>query len=365
MLFATPPITPGLAHDLSELDELRAQMNRETTGSAPWMGTLRRFVRAATVSQSTSIEGFHVSDEEALSLVSGTAHAASGETAQEAVECYARAMTHVGSMARDPGFRWSDRVLLDLHFDVCSFQRDKDPGLWRTGPVAVVDGRGRIVYQAPPADQVPALMAEVVEWLQHGDVDAHVVVRAAMAHLHVVSVHPFADGNGRVSRVAQSLVLARDGLLSPEFASIEEYLGEHTTAYYEQLQVAQGRTYDPARDASRWVELSVVAHLDQARRRLGQIKEAGSRWERLEQLTERRGWPDRFVIALEQSLFGTCDRTSYAREADVSAGTASSDLRRMVEAGFLLQQGQGPATRYEPSDALRAAVAPDSRNRPD
>ena len=87
------------------------------------------------------------------------------------------------------------------------------------------------------------------------------------------------------------------------------------------------------------------------------MRDAAARWEQLERLAEQRGWPDRFVVALEQSLFGVCDRTGYAREADVSSATASSDLRRMVEAGLLVQHGQGPATRYEPSDALRAAAS--------
>lgn len=357
MLFATPRPTAALARDLATLDELRAQLNRETHRPSPWMGTLRRLVRATTIAQSTSIEGFHVSDEEALSLVSGSAHAGAGETAQQAVECYARAMNHVAVLARDPDFRWLDRVILDLHYDACSFQLDQEPGLWRPTPVGVVDGRGRVVFQAPDADEVPALMREVVDWLDQGDLDAHVVVRAAMAHLHVVSVHPFRDGNGRVSRIVQSLVLARDGLLTPEFASIEEYLGEHTPAYYEQLQRAHGPTYDPSRDAGSWVAFCVRAHLDQARRRLAQVQEAATRWEQLERIADERGWPDRFVIGLEQSLFSACDRTSYGREADVSAGTASSDLRRMVEAGLLVQSGQGPATRYEPTDALRAAVA--------
>jgi len=321
------------------------------------MGTLRRLVKATTVAQSTAIEGFNVSDEDALSLVSGAAHAAAGETAREAVECYGRAMNHVAVLARDPGFRWLDRVLLDLHYDACSFQLDQDPGLWRTTPVAAVDGRGDVVYQAPPAAEVAELMTEVVEWLDRGDLDAHVAVRAAMAHLHVVSVHPFRDGNGRVSRIVQSLVLARDGLLSPEFASIEEYLGTHTRDYYDQLQQAHGATYDPRRDARDWIAFCVQAHLDQARRRLVQVDAAAKRWERLERLAAERNWPDRFVIAMEQSLFGGCDRTSYAREADVSAATASSDLRRMMEAGLLVQTGQARATRYAPSEALRAAVA--------
>lgn len=357
MLLRTPAPSRTLARDLAELDDLRARLNRETHRAAPWMGTLRRLVKATTIAQSTGIEGFHVSDVEALPLVSGAAHAGAGETAQQAVECYARAMNHVAILARDPGFRWLDRVILDLHYDACSFQHDQDPGLWRTTPVGVIDGRGRIVYQAPPAGEVPGLMREVVRWLDRGDLDAHVVVRAAMAHLHVVSVHPFRDGNGRVSRIVQSLVLARDGLLAPEFASIEEYLGEHTPAYYEQLQRAHGRTFDPRRDVGDWVAFCIRAHLDQARRRLAQVQEAATRWERLEALAEQRDWPDRFVVALEQSLFDACDRTTYAREADISAATASSDLRRMVEGRLLVQSGQGPATRYAPSEALRATIA--------
>jgi Fic family protein len=357
MLFATPAPTPKLARDLAKLDELRQQLTRETDRAAPWMGTLRRFVRATTITQSTGIEGFRVSEQDGVALANGEARARAGEVDRQAVECYARAMDHVGVLARDPAFSWLDRVILDLHYDACSFQRKHDPGLWRQESVGIVDGNGRIVYRAPDPGEVPGLMFDVVEWLEQGDLDVHVVVRAAMAHLHVVSVHPFSDGNGRVSRIVQSLVLARDGLLAPEFASIEEYLGERTHAYYEILQRTHGRTYDASRDAEPWVAFCAKAHLDQARRRLDQVHDAAARWERLERLAAKRGWPDRFVVALEQSIFGGCDRTGYARETGVSAATASSDLRRMVEAGLLLQRGQGPATHYDPSDALREAAS--------
>jgi len=357
MLFATPTLDATITRDLEELDELRDRLNRATGPTPPWMGTLRRLVRATSIAQSTAIEGFHVPEDRAVALVSGVAQPDPGDADQLAVACYAHAMDHAAVMARDPGFRWLDRVILDLHYDACSFQRAQGPGRWRDGPIGIADADGRIVYRGPDADDVVALMQEVVDWLDHGDAGAHVVVRAAMAHLHVVSVHPFHDGNGRLSRIVQSLVLARDGLLSPEFASIEEYLGAHTPAYYAALQETHGDRYDPTRDAGGWVAFCVEAHLVQARRRLDQIRKAGERWERLEHLVAQRRWPDRLVIALEQSLFGGCDRTGYAREAGVSPATASADLRRMVDAGLLLQRGQGPATRYEPSDALREAVA--------
>jgi len=76
------------------------------------------------------------------------------------------------------------------------------------------------------------------------------------------------------------------------------------------------------------------------------------RWAYLEQLVHQRDWPDRLVIALEQSLFRGTDRAIYVAEADVSAPTASSDLRRLLDAGLISQHGRGPATRYVASEQL-------------
>lgn len=357
MLFATPKVTPELQAGLDELDELRRALGHEVSRSVPWLGMLRRQVRASSFEGSTSIEGYGVPPEEAIALVSGGGPVESEDENRMAVACYARAMDHVGVMAVDPWFRWLDRVIVDLHFDACYFQKDNAPGLWRTGPVGVTGSDGRLVYQAPEAGEVSPLMAEVVKWLESGDLDAHVVVRAAMAHLHVVSVHPFRDGNGRVSRIVQSLVLARDGLMSPEFASIEEYLAQHTADYYAALNEAHGSTYQPERNVSNWVAFCIDAHIAQARRRLAQIEDAGARWGYLERLVEGRGWPDRIVIALEQSLVGGTDRTTYGEEAGVSPATASADFRRLLDSGLVEQSGQGRSVRYYASERLRADIA--------
>jgi hypothetical protein len=195
-----------------------------------------------------------VPESETIALVAGEEPADPDDANRMAVACYARAMDHVGTMAADPHFRWLDRVILDLHFDACYFQRDRSPGLWRTSPIHVTSPDGRsTAYEGPDEIEVPGLMDEVVDWLEHGDLDAHVAVRAAMAHLHVVSVHPFRDGSGRVSRIVQSLALARHGRLAPEFSSIEEYLGRHTAEYYSVLEQVQGGRYQPDRDAADWV----------------------------------------------------------------------------------------------------------------
>jgi len=115
----------------------------------------------------------------------------------------------------------------------------------------------------------------------------------------------------------QSLVLARDDVLAPELASIEEQLGERTA-------------------------------------------DDGRRWGRLEALAERRGWPDRLVIALELSLFGPVDRAAYAAEADVSPATASADFRRLLDAGLVDASGSGRSVRYRASEPLRRLAAGDA-----
>jgi Fic family protein len=357
MIFRTPPPTAPRRKRLAELDRLHEALRDELAKPGAWVGTLRRLARVIAVESSTAIEGFHVPHDDAVSLVSGAASPAPGDVDRLAVASYARAMEHVAVMAGDPGFRWLDRAILDLHFDACRFQRDKRPGRWRDGPVFVVRSDGRAIYQAPDAPEVPALMGEVVAWLQDGDPDAHVAVRAAMAHLHVAAIHPFHDGNGRVARIVQSLVLARHGILAPELASIEQHLGEDTASYYAVLRRVNGPRYSPGDgDAGPWVDFCIAAHLQQARRRLAEIGEAAARWQRLERLVDERGWPHRLVIALEQSLATGSDRARYASEAQIALVTASGDLRRLLDAGLVVQRGRGPATRYEASDALRRAL---------
>lgn len=360
-LFHTPPVTQALDKRLAEFDDLRERLGAQSGTAGRWLGSLRRQWRAASAESSIEIEGFSVPEDERIALATGDLQANPDDDDRMALWSYGRAMDHVGVMSDDPRFRWLDRVILDLHFDACHFQKERHPGQYRRGGIEVTSPHGGPpAYVGPPAEDVPGLMDEVVDWLELGDLDQHVAVRAAMAHLHVVSVHPFRDGNGRISRIVQSLVLARGGLLAPEFVSIEEYLGRNTDAYYATLQKVQGGSYQPDRDAAPWVRFCVGAHVEQAHRRLEQLAQAGARWTALEDLADQRGWPDRLVIALEQSLFRGVDRASYVAEADISAPQASNDLRRLVDAGLVVQRGRGRTTRYVASEHLRQ-IARDAR----
>ncbi|MGH2878816.1 MAG: Fic family protein [Solirubrobacteraceae bacterium] len=359
VLYAAPQLDATLEAELATFDALLGELAGRSASAGRWLGALRRQWRAASAESSIEIEGFSVPEEERVAVASGAEPADPTDEDRMALSCYARAMDHVGVMAADPGFEWVDRVILDLHFDACYFQKDKNPGQYRSRGVEVTSpGGGPPAYIGPPHETVPHLMRETLRWIAASDPQAHLIVRAAMAHLHVVSVHPFRDGNGRISRIVQSLVLALGGLLAPEFVTIEEYLGENTTSYYAALQAVQAGSYKPERDATPFVRFCIAAHIAQARRRLRQLEEAGARWAYLEKLVAQRGWPDRLVIALEQSLFHGSERASYAAEADISAPMASNDLRRLLDAGMISRQGRGRATRYLASEQLVEQVRP-------
>jgi len=355
MLFSTPPLA-AYGPALAELADLQSRLGAQVSQATPWVGRLRRQARAATARSSVAIEGFSVSQKEAEAIVKGQTVAAGQD--QRAFAGYALAMQHVAVLAEDPTFGWSQRLLLDLHFETCSSDPKGKPGLLRTGPIYVTAPGGGVAYRGPSADELPELLASLVAELEAASDDALVVVRAAMAHLNLVSIHPFNDGNGRLSRIIQSLLLARAGVLSPEFGSIEEYLARDTLRYYEVLREVQGGSYQPERSAEPWVAFCIEAHLVQARERISTLNRAADRWAVLEELVAARGWPERLAIALEQSLFGGVDRASYTEEADVSPATASADLRRLVDAGFLEAKGKGRKTRYLAAASLSGLVGP-------
>lgn len=122
-----------------------------------------------------------------------------------------------------------------MHYMMLAHDLTKSPGQYRTGPIYVHDERSDlVVYEGPDAGRVPGLMAELAADVQ-ADVDVDPLVRGAMAHLNLVMIHPYRDGNGRMARALQTLSISRQSMVEPAFSSIEEWLGHNTDDYYQVL----------------------------------------------------------------------------------------------------------------------------------
>ena len=347
-IFATPPKSPAILRRLEELDELRRYLAHDLGASAqPWTGALRRLAAAEATVGSTSIEGYGASLEDTVEILAGRHPAGASDETQRIIAAYAQAMDRVAVLADDKRFQWSTQTMLDLHFLVCHPQPQAGPGRLRDGSVIVTRGLGRDPYRPPQSGDVRALVGEVAAWLDQGDLVRHPVVRAAMAHLNLVSIHPFRDGNGRLARIVQSLVLAKEGLLRPELVSIEPYLGRHTREYYTILEQVQGPSFDPQRDASPWVEFCIEAHVFEAMERRRWLEIAHARHDFCEHLAREQGYPERLVGALDQALLGLpITNADHRREANIASPTATQDLQRLRHDGWLEQEGGGRSLRY-------------------
>lgn len=201
---------------------------------------------------------------------------------------------------------------------------------------------------------VPKLVDELVDGLG-GDGNVDPVVRGAMAHLNLTMIHPFKDGNGRIARALQTLVMARGGILSPTFCSIEEWLGRNTEAYYNILgEVGQGH-WNPRNDALPWVRFCLRAHYQQAATLIRRNRIIERAWDEISKLMRAHGLNDRLGNALLDATFGYRVRSgAYQKENEVSDVVASRDLRRVSEIGLLMPVGEKRGRYYEAGKPLRA-----------
>jgi Fic family protein len=318
-----------------------------------WRGFLRRNTFARAVQGSNSIEGINASLDDVRAIIDDEKlETVEGET-QAALLGYRNAMTYTLQIHDDPHFVLHAQVLKSLHFMMLSYDMTKSPGQWRTGGIFVVhEPDGERVYDAPDAGLVPGLVDEMVEQLNHAkDVDP--MVRGAMAHLNLTMIHPFRDGNGRMARALQTLVMARDGILSPVFSSIEEWLGRNTAAYYAILaQVGKGR-WQPQNDAMPWVRFCLRAHYQQAATLIRRNAEIGRVWEDISKIVAGHALPPRTETALMDATFGMSVRNSHYRaEHAISDVVASRDLKKLSDLGLLTPVGEKRGRYYRATTAL-------------
>lgn len=365
MVFAAPEPDDRELDVLARIDRLRQDLRYRVAEARRWTGSLRRLSFARAVQGSNSIEGYVASLDDVVAAVDDDPPLDADEETRHALQGYRDAMTYVLQLATDTHFVLDASLLRSLHFMMVKHDLSKNPGRWRPGAVFVQDeATGRVVYEGPDADRVPDLVDEFITTTAAPLEDTHVLVRAAMAHLDLVMIHPFSDGNGRMARCLQTLVLARDQIVAPEFASIEEYLGRNTRAYYDVLaEVGQG-SWHPDNDARPWIRFCLTAHLRQARTTLRRAEESEDLWSRCEHEARGHGLPPRTTSTLFDAALGFRIRNPTHRAAvrqghgeDISEPTASRDLRQLVDAGLLVAHGEKRGRHYSAGAAIRGHTA--------
>ena len=357
-IFQTPELSAFDTTVLAEVTSLHERLRLYSYGTTRrWMGSLRRTSFAEAIRGSNSIEGLHVTMDEAIAIVDEEAPVDEKTEARRAVEGYRLAMTYIMQAANDPHFRIDAQFLKGLHFMMTNYDMANRPGHWRPGHVFVSDSRTEeVVYEAPDAAKVDGLINELVTNIGP-NIDSPGLIRGAMAHLNLVMIHPFSDGNGRMSRALQTFVVmkaveTRD--IHPAFCSIEEWLGANTTEYYTVLgEVGQG-SWHPENNALPWVRFCLRAHHQQASKMLRRHEEYQALYAKIESLVEKRRITDRSTLPLFDAARGhKLTNGRYRAGTETSDFLASKDLRRLCEEGLLDPIGEKRGRSYTGTKLLK------------
>ena len=226
-----PPytITPEILGQVAAISEAIGRLSVLTDQTKDLR--LWRINRVRTIHGSLAIEGNTLSETQITAILEGKRVIAPPREVQEVKNALA---------AYDRFETWqpqSEQDLIEAHRVLMSGLID-EAGAYRQGGVGVMAGE-QVIHMAPPADRVPQLMADLFAWLV--STDAHPLVASSVFHYEFEFIHPFADGNGRMGRLWQSLILAR---WNPLFADIpvENLIFEHQAEYYAALQQSTAQT---------------------------------------------------------------------------------------------------------------------------
>ena len=224
-------------------------------------------------------------------------------------------------------------------------------GAWRTdasGPMQVVSGpvgREKVHFTAPPANELPAQTAAFLQWFNaapRGDA----LIKAGLAHLWLVTLHPFDDGNGRISRAVGDMALARAEAATDRFYSFSAQIQRERKDYYDQLEATQKGQLDVTPWLS-WFLGCLRRAVQGADTTLAGVLGKAQFWQRW------AGTPmnERQTQVLNRVLDGLDGKLTNAKWATIgkcSADTALRDINNLVARGVLRRlEGGGRSTGYE------------------
>ena len=221
---------------------------------------------------------------------------------------------------------------------------------WRVGeaPMQVVSGpmgKQKVHFEAPSSDAVPAMMEQFVHWINRND-PTDPVLRAAIAHLWFVTIHPFDDGNGRMARIITEMMLARADKTAKRFYSLSAQIIRRKKDYYDALEQAQKGPIDVTPWLMWFIEALREA-LEQGLKTTDRVIQKTEFWARHKD-TEMNERQRKVINRLWDGFEGKLTTQKYAKINRCSQDTALRDIQSLIEKRILRKTNEGGrSTNYE------------------
>ncbi len=338
-------ITPEFLKIISELDEFKGRWAEAGKPVPERLSVLRRVATIESVGSSTRIEGARLSDVEVDRLLSGLEIRAYQTRDEQEVAGYADAMEMIfESWELIP---LTENHVKQLHGVLLRYSKkdQRHRGHYKTlnNNIEAFDAHGKslgIIFETASPFDTPRLMEELVHWVSKA-LDAreyHPLLVIASFVVRFLAIHPFQDGNGRLSRVLTTLLLLRAGYAYVPFSSLERVIEDNKDAYYLALRQAQSTLDKDEKKLGEWISFFLRCLARQKedleikldRERLLDVLSPLS-----EQLIKIARDHHRLTISTAQTITGA------------NRNTLKANLRKLVEKGRLVQHGRGRGTWYE------------------
>lgn len=339
-------ITPEVLSLIARIDEFKGAWRALGTLAPDRLSALRRVATIESIGSSTRIEGSKLSDREVEKLLSSLEIKSFETRDEQEVAGYAELMNLVFSSWQDIPF--NENHIKQLHQTLLrhSEKDERHRGQYKTNSnsVAAFDENGTqigIVFETTSPFDTPRLMAELVAWVaqERNKAQLHPLLIISIFVVVFLEIHPFQDGNGRLSRVLTTLLLIQAGYAYVPYSSLESVIEVNKEAYYLALRQTQGTIRTEAPNWQPWLVFFLRSLAEQVRR--------------LEKKVER----EKIVLAALPEL--SLQIVEFAREhgrvtigdaiklTGASRNTLKQHFRNLTERGNLNQHGSGRGVWYD------------------
>ena len=328
-----------LINTLSQIDRFDALWSSIEKREGQSLKQLKSIATVRSVGASTRIEGSKMSDEEVDLLLNNLLTDKLEDRDSQEVAGYFDVLDEISNSYEH--IRITENELKGLHNQLLKYSQ-KDA--WHKGEykqhsnnveATLPDGSTQIVFQTtPPGYETEDAMRNLVEWYLN-DNETHSVIKSAIFSYEFVTIHPFQDGNGRLSRLIASMLLLKNGYKWIQYVSFEREIENRKPEYYRELRRCQ--TQRPNENITIWIEFFMSALTSIQGQLMAKLEQAG--------IKSSLSPKEKSVLAFIANYPG-CKSGTIAKKLEIPNPTVKKILKILVDKNLLEKHGIGPGTNY-------------------
>ena len=341
-------ITDQLLANITQINELVRDLNDRRFPKII-LAEFEKIAQAVSTYASTSIEGNPLPLTEVKKVLKSQPN--NIRDSEKEVLNYNQALQNLNQLLETDRLDLSLKLILDIHKQITSGLLPKfESGKLRQKPVVVNNPQtGKIVYLPPDFEQVKELLINLIEFTKKNEQVINPLILAGIFHKEMVIIHPFMDGNGRTTRLATKVLLAKMGLNTFNLFSFENYYNQNVTKYFQTVgEYGDYNELANSIDFTKWLEYFTAGLIDELLRVTKSLPKIGNTPN-----TKLETYHLQILDYIQENGFIT-DR-EYAKLTTRAKATRALDFQKMIEQELIERKGKGRSTYYTlvPSNTLQ------------